>query len=69
MFEGIGILGGIGGSCLGVLWLVFTIYAIIHVASSRVSVGSKVIWIVLMFIFPCFGPIAWFFLGPRQDQL
>lgn len=56
----------VGGGCLGILWLAFTIFALIHIASSRASAGAKALWIVLILIFPCGGPLLWFFLGPRQ---
>ncbi len=60
------------GSCLhwflGALWLVFTIFAVIHILSSRASVGAKAVWIVLILIFPYGGPILWFFFGPRDRR-
>jgi len=55
-----------GGSCLSIIWLAFTIYALIHILSSHASVGAKALWIVAILVFPIVGPILWFFLGPRN---
>jgi hypothetical protein len=55
-----------GGGCLGLLLLAFTIVALVNILASRASVGAKVLWIILIWVFPCGGPLLWFFVGPRQ---
>jgi hypothetical protein len=54
------------GGCCSLLWLLFTIYAIVNIISSRASAGAKVVWIVLMFLLPVVGPLLWLVVGPRQ---
>jgi uncharacterized membrane protein YkgB len=55
------------GSILGLLHLIVSIWAIINVVQSRESTGSKVLWTVLIIIFPLVGLLIWFFAGPRKD--
>jgi hypothetical protein len=49
----------------GLLVLVADIYAIINIFSSRVSVGAKLLWTLLVLVLPVVGFIIWFFAGPR----
>lgn len=49
----------------GVLVLIADIYAIINIFSSRVSVGAKLLWTLLVLVLPVLGFIIWFFAGPR----
>lgn len=51
----------------GLLVLVADIYAIINIFSSRVSVGAKLLWTLLVLVLPVVGFIVWFFAGPRGD--
>lgn len=51
----------------GLLVLVADMYAIINIFSSRVSVGAKLLWTLLVLILPVVGFIIWFFAGPRGD--
>lgn len=59
----------VGGGCLGLVWLLAAIYALVHVLGSRASVLGKVLWVVLIFAFPCGGLVLWALLGPRQTRL
>ncbi|WP_298860226.1 PLD nuclease N-terminal domain-containing protein [uncultured Sulfitobacter sp.] len=52
---------GIGG----VIVLALNIWAIISIFSSGATVGSKVIWTLLVLILPVIGFVIWFFAGPR----
>lgn len=52
----------------GILVLIADIYAIINIFSSRVSVGAKVLWTLLVLVLPVVGFIIWFFAGPRGNQ-
>jgi len=51
----------------GLLVLIADVYAIINIFSSRVSVGAKVLWTLLVLILPVLGFIIWFFAGPRGN--
>ena len=53
------------GGLLGLLILIGDVWAIINVAQSNASNGSKVLWIVVILVLPLLGLILWFFLGPR----
>lgn len=48
--------------------LVLDIWAIIHIAQSAAEPIKKALWIVGVLIFPLFGFLAWFFLGPRSKS-
>ncbi|MFN3296351.1 MULTISPECIES: PLDc N-terminal domain-containing protein [Caldimonas] len=53
------------GGLFGLLWLIVVVYAIVKVAGSGASTGSKVFWIVLIIVLPVIGVIAWFLAGPK----
>ncbi|PIW28394.1 MAG: hypothetical protein COW29_09340 [Rhodobacterales bacterium CG15_BIG_FIL_POST_REV_8_21_14_020_59_13] len=53
---------------LGLLILVFDIYAILNVARSPASSLTRVVWIALILIAPIIGFILWLFLGPREER-
>lgn len=54
------------GGLLGLIWLVIVIWAIIKVANSPAGAGAKVLWILILLLFPLIGLVAWFFLGPKS---
>lgn len=49
---------------LGLLILVADIYAIIKILQSSASGLKKLIWVLVVLIFPVIGLIVWFFAGP-----
>jgi hypothetical protein len=53
------------GGFLGLLVLIADVWAIVHVFGSRRSVGAKVLWTVLILIFPILGFVIWLLFGPR----
>ncbi|HEC75194.1 MAG TPA: hypothetical protein ENI26_12615 [Methylophaga aminisulfidivorans] len=53
------------GGILGLIWLVILIWAIIQVANSSAGGGAKILWILLILLFPLVGFILWFLLGPK----
>jgi hypothetical protein len=55
---------GVGGFIL----LALVIWAIISVVGSRVSTGSKVVWVLVLLFLPLIGFIAWLFFGPRSGR-
>lgn len=53
------------GGLLGLIWLILVIWAIIKVANSPAGTGPKILWILILLLFPLIGLIIWFFLGPK----
>lgn len=53
------------GGLLGLLILAFDIYAIIKVVGSGASTVAKVIWILVILIFPVLGLLIWLVAGPK----
>jgi hypothetical protein len=51
---------------IGVLILIADIWAIVNVFQSGASTGKKVIWIVIILVFPIVGLIIWYFAGPKK---
>ena len=56
------------GGFLGLLVLIADIWAIVHVFGSRSSTGAKVLWTVLILIFPVVGFLIWLVFGPRSAR-
>ena len=57
----IGSLAG-GGIC-GLIILVLDIIAIVEIAGSSKSTGSKLLWILLIIFLPVIGLIIWYLIG------
>lgn len=53
------------GGFLGLLWLIIAIYAIVKIVGSSAGTGAKVLWVLLVLVFPVVGVILWFLLGPK----
>ncbi|MEQ9641175.1 MAG: PLDc N-terminal domain-containing protein [Alphaproteobacteria bacterium] len=53
------------GGLFGLILLVLAIWAIIATIQSDASTMAKVLWIVLVLIFPVIGFIIWLIAGPR----
>lgn len=58
-------VSGIGGFIV----LVLDVWAIVSIIGSKASTGSKVLWCVLVLVFPIFGFVVWFFAGPRSAKM
>ena len=56
------------GGIFGLLILILDVWAIINIAQSGASTGSKVLWIVLVVLLPLVGLILWLLLGPRTAR-
>jgi len=52
---------------LGILHLALVIYAAISILGSGASQGAKVLWILLVLVFPLVGLIIWFIAGPKKS--
>ena len=50
---------------LGILHLALVVWAAVSIINSGASQGQKVIWILLVLIFPIIGLIIWFLAGPK----
>ena len=56
------------GGIFGILILLADIYAILKIAQSSATTGSKAIWILVVLLLPLFGLIVWFFFGPGRKS-
>ncbi len=53
------------GGILGLIVLVLDIWAIVKTVQSGASTGAKVLWILVILIFPVVGFLAWLLFGPK----
>lgn len=51
---------------LGLIHLALVIWAAVSILGSRASTGVKVMWILLVLLFPVVGLIIWIIAGPRS---
>ena len=52
----------------GLLLLAADVWAIINILQSTVDTTKKVLWTILVLIFPVLGFLIWLFLGPRTGK-
>ncbi|WP_083917282.1 PLDc N-terminal domain-containing protein [Thiomicrorhabdus arctica] len=50
---------------LGILHLIIAVWAILSIFKSGASTLSKIIWALIVLIFPIVGLIIWFVAGPK----
>jgi hypothetical protein len=48
--------------------LVLVIYAAIQIFGSSADTMKKIIWLVIVLVFPLIGLIIWFFIGPGTPK-
>ena len=65
IIEGKLLMGIEVAGLLGLIWLIIVIWAIIKTAQARVGPVPKILWILILLLFPLVGLILWFFLGPK----
>ena len=53
------------GTILSILILIADVWAILQIAQSRESTGTKTLWIVLILLLPVLGLAIWWFAGPK----
>ena len=53
------------GGLLGLIILIADIYAIVKTVQSDASTGAKVLWSLVIIVFPLVGLLLWLILGPR----
>jgi hypothetical protein len=51
---------------IGLLILLADILAVVNIFQSGASTGKKVIWIIIILVFPIVGLIVWYFAGPKK---
>lgn len=56
---------GLEVGLLGLIILIADVWAIIKTVQSGASTGAKVIWTVVILIFPVLGLILWLLFGPK----
>lgn len=58
-------MGSTFNGLVGLIILALDIWAILNVVKSSVSLGAKVLWILLVLLLPVIGLIIWAIAGPR----
>lgn len=53
---------------LGLIHLALVVWAAVSILGSRASNGAKVLWILLVLVFPVVGLIIWLIAGPRSPK-
>ena len=48
--------------------LVLVVYAAIQIFDSSVDTAKKIIWLLIVLVFPLVGLIVWFFIGPGTPK-
>ena len=48
--------------------LVLVIYAAVQIFNSSADTLKKVLWVVIVLLFPLIGLIVWFFIGPGTPK-
>jgi len=56
------------GGLIGLLILIADVWAIVNITQSSASTGRKVLWIVIVLLFPVLGLLLWLLLGPRTGR-
>ena len=52
----------------GIIHLALVIYAAIRIFNSSADTVKKLIWVLIVAIFPLVGLIVWFFVGPGTPK-
>lgn len=52
---------------LGLLHIIVAVWAIISILQSSAPGTHKVLWALLVLVFPLIGLIVWFLIGPRAS--
>ncbi len=50
------------------LHLVLVVYAAVQILGSSASILKKIIWVLIVLVFPLLGLIVWFFIGPGTPK-
>jgi len=52
----------------GIIHLVVVVYAALQIINSSADTVKKILWIVIVAVFPLVGLIVWFFIGPGTPK-
>ena len=52
----------------GIIHLVLVVYAALQIFNSSADTVKKILWIVIVAVFPLVGLIVWFFIGPGTPK-
>lgn len=52
----------------GIIHLALVIYAALQIFNSSADTVKKIIWVLIVAIFPLIGLIVWFFIGPGTPK-
>lgn len=52
----------------GIIHLVLVVYAALQIINSSVDTLKKILWVVIVAVFPIVGLIVWFFIGPGTPK-
>ena len=52
----------------GIIHLVLVVYAALQIINSAADTVKKILWILIVAIFPLVGLIVWFFIGPGTPK-
>ncbi|MGB5625543.1 MAG: PLD nuclease N-terminal domain-containing protein [Woeseiaceae bacterium] len=52
----------------GIIHLALVIYAALQIFNSSADTLKKIIWVLIVAIFPLVGLIVWFFVGPGTPK-
>lgn len=56
---------GIEFGLIGLIILALDIYAIVKTLQSGAGTGTKIVWVLIILVFPVVGLLLWFLLGPK----
>lgn len=56
------------GGLIGLIILIFDLYAIVKTMQSSASTGAKVLWTIIILVFPLLGLLLWLLLGPKGGR-
>lgn len=51
---------------IGLIHLILVVYAAVSILGAPGTTGQKVLWILLVLLFPVVGLIIWFLAGPKK---
>ncbi len=52
-------------SILGIIHLILFIWAVVQIIGSGMSLGSKILWILIVFLLPVIGLILYYLIGRK----
>ncbi len=51
---------------LGLLVLAADIWALLNILQSKATDGTKILWALVVLVFPIGGMIIWYLMGPKK---